>query len=228
MGTLIPLIKDFERELMKKEGLKSVQDLNSVVIAIGGLSGVGKDEMAKGISRELKTRHEIEVEIIGAGSVMRALAEKEGYDQVNLNLFLQKIAANPQYAQEIDIKVEKDTLRKALDGDDVIIHGRMTPFTVGDWGISIWLTAEPTVISKRISKDPRRAEYGLPPKKILKKNVRRDQADLARLERLYDINIQEEKKKLDINFDTSDKTINESVFALTAKVEQLLEAKGLL
>lgn len=225
MVTLIPLLQDFEKNLLK---LNPEINKNSIIIGIGGLSGVGKDEMSKGIASALKSKYNIDIDILGAGSVMRKLASDAGYDQANLDRFLQKIAIDPDYAKEIDIKVEEGTLEIALSGKNVIIHGRMTPFSIGSWGIGIWLTADPRIIAERISKDIRRPECGLAIDEIYTKNVRRDLADMSRLELMYNIDIEKRRNELDINFDTSKYSIEYSINFLSSKVEEILKKKGLI
>lgn len=225
MATLIPLLREFEQNLLEQN-----TDLtkNSIIIGIGGLSGVGKDEMSKGIANFLKSKYNLEIEILGAGSVMRKLAKEEGYDQADLDRFLQKIAIDSQYAREIDIKVEEGTLEIALSGKNIIIHGRMTPFSIGTWGIGIWLTADPRIIAERISKDIRRPECGLSIDEIYTKNVRRDLADMSRLEQMYEIDIKKKREELDINFDTSNYSIEHSISFLSNRVEEILKQKSII
>ncbi|HKZ40183.1 MAG TPA: hypothetical protein VJ044_04425, partial [Candidatus Hodarchaeales archaeon] len=81
-GTLLPSLYKVEEELCRKIGLKPDSEFQTQllgpVIAIGGLSGVGKDTLAAGIQKEFKLSFNKDLFVFSAGTLMRESARQLG------------------------------------------------------------------------------------------------------------------------------------------------------
>lgn len=201
LGTWIKWLENFEKDLLEKLAPKELPK-SKLTIAIGGLSGVGKDTLAHSLQRIFKEQFGKYLNIIVAGQTLRQLARQNGFHESDLDEYMKKITAE-RLAEEVDRKIEQETLRKALTGEGEIFVGRMAPFTIGDWGFTVWLEADRKAIARRIVKDPNRAEFGMDEKEILKKLYKRDKTDSSRLEAVYSIDIDEMVPKVNLILNTT-------------------------
>lgn len=201
MGTWLKWLEGFERDLL--ETLNSSDSPRSrLIIAIGGFSGVGKDTLALSLQRLFRERFGKNLRIVVAGETLRQLARQNGFRESDLDLFMEKIT-NEKFAEELDRRIEQETLRKALIGDGEIFVGRMAPFSIGDWAFTTWLEADRKAIAWRVVNDPNRAEYGMDEKEIGRKLEHRDETDHTRYEAVYSINISELASKVTLLLDTT-------------------------
>lgn len=207
MGTLIPDLIPLEERLIRKKTEEGKEP--SLIIALGGFSGTGKDTLSLKLMDRIKNEMGINFTKFNAGDFIREIAVNEGFAPEDLDKFVDKIKDNRDYSDKIDLFVEKQTLQKALELGGVFT-GRMAPFTIGSNGFTVFLRADYNVIAQRLSKDRNRGEYGCPISEIAKKIVRRDKADKKRLMRLYGIDFDEMLEKVDLVLDSSRHSIDES------------------
>ncbi len=201
LGTWIKWLEIYEKDLLEKLAPKELPK-SKLVIAIGGLSGVGKDTLAHSLQRLFEEHFGKYLTIIVAGQTLRQLARQDGFHESDLDEYMKKITVE-RLAEEVDRRIEQETLRKALADEGDIFVGRMAPFTIGDWGFTVWLEADRKAIAKRIVNDPNRAEFGMDEKKILKKLYKRDKTDSTRLEDVYSIDIDEMIPKVNLILNTT-------------------------
>lgn len=197
--TWLGFLESAEKEIAKDLGLETSSQAPPI-IAIGGFSGVGKDTLADGLIEEFSSR-KVSLEIQSSGRIARELAEKNGYAGDDLEKYLRLVNNSTDFQNQVDRAVELETLVRALKSGGIFI-GRMAPFAIGDWGVSIWLKTNPMVIAKRLCSDKARPEYGLPVDTIYKKVVERDKLDRRRLEKLYDIEMETMYSRVDLMIDT--------------------------
>ncbi|MFW9928026.1 MAG: (d)CMP kinase, partial [Candidatus Thorarchaeota archaeon] len=211
-GTKLPFLLEKEKDLCKNLGLKIISDaykqLEGPIIAIGGYSGVGKDTLANHLKLLLKKRFHIDLNTIGAGTIMRKFATEHGYSQAYLHEFTQK---DKEFSRKVDHYIDERTLSEALTMQKGIFIGRMAPFVIGDWGFSIWVKTELEVNAERIIKDPHREEYGMNFEQVLESLKKRDITDRERLEQNYRIKIDHLIPTVNLILDNSDKNIEDTV-----------------
>ena len=194
MGTLIPRLKEFEKDLLI-QNKEVIQDKKIPIIAIGGFSGTGKDTVALYVQEFFKSNHNLNLKIIHAGEFVRKIAQESGWEEKNMDEFMAHIknTQDEEFANKVDLKIEKNALKTALLQGGIFV-GRMAPFTIGTHGTTIWLEVSAKVIAERISNDKTRSEFGLNPDSLIKKIQSRDKTDGERLERIYNINFRDKKK----------------------------------
>lgn len=207
--TLIPFLHDYEENLCSDLHITSPKDLKGPVIAIGGFSGVGKDTLAINLREKLKS-HGITLKIYGSGQHIREYARRMGYSDAHLDDFLQEIKNDENFANEVDHFVDKQTLAQALGRGQGIFIGRMAPFVVGQWGVTIWVSVQPETRATRLITDPNRPEYGLSKEEVFQRIQRRDENDIARLERIYDVDFNSLINGVDCNLENTHNTIQKS------------------
>jgi cytidylate kinase len=201
LGTWLKWLESFERDLLQTLDSSDLPR-NRLTIAIGGFSGVGKDTLAISLQRLFRERFDKNLSIVVAGETLRQLARRNGFRESDLDLYMEKIT-NEKSAEDLDRRIEQETLKKALTGAGDIFVGRMAPFSIGDWAFTIWLEAERKAIAWRVVNDPNRAEYGMDEKEIVRKLQHRDETDHARYEAVYSIRISELVPKVDLLLDTT-------------------------
>ena len=207
--TYIPFLHDYESELCRDLRISSPQDLKGPIIAIGGFSGVGKDTLAINIRDRLKANG-INLKIYGSGQLIREYARRMGFEEAHLDDFLQEIRNDENFANEADHFVDKQTLAQALSIGQGIFIGRMAPFVIGNWGITIWVSVQPETRATRLVTDPNRPEYGLSKEEVFYRINKRDVNDIERLQRIYNINFSDVITQLDLQLENTKNTIRQS------------------
>lgn len=192
---MLPYLIPIEKELIKN--LKIKGKTKKPIIAISGMSGVGKDTHAFLLQKKLKERNGLNLEVSIAGHLVRKLAKEEGFEEKDMDKFMKKYEESENFAENVDKRIEKTTLEKALRFGGIFV-GRMAAFTIGRWGYTIWLTVSPEVAAKRLISDPKRPEFGLNLEEVSKKIFERDETDKKRLEKIYGIKFDELIKKVDL------------------------------
>ncbi len=221
MGTYIPLLRDYEEDLLEKYSSK-IDKRTTPIIAIGGFSGTGKDTVARFVQLYFKNGHEISLKIIGSGDFVREIAVKSGWEEKNLDEFMKHIqkTQNEDFARKVDIEIEKHALKTALLEGGIFI-GRMAPYAIGTHGITIWLEVAARVIANRISHDFNRSEYGMNEEELIRRVKSRDRTDGERLEQIYGIAFRDKKK-----FDLTLRNEGYSLEELKEKIDEFLSTKS--
>ncbi|MFX0123131.1 MAG: AAA family ATPase [Candidatus Hodarchaeota archaeon] len=221
MGTYIPLLHEYEQDLLKKFSTK-IEKRKTPIIAIGGFSGTGKDTVALYVQLFFKKNHNISLKIIGSGDFVRKIAVKSGWEEKNLDEFMEHVqkTQNEDFARKVDIEIEKHALKTALLEGGIFI-GRMAPYAIGTHGITIWLEVAARVIANRISHDVNRSEYGMNEEELVQRIKSRDRTDGERLEQIYGISFRD-KKKFDLTLRNEGYTLEE----LKEKIDEFLRRKS--
>ena len=220
MGTFIPCLLDYEDQLFK-DYKKQIRERKLPIIAIGGFSGTGKDTVAKFVQSYFQKERNIILTISGAGDFVRKIAKESGYEEKRIDEFMKFIKENQnqEFAQKVDIEIEKRALKQALLTGGIFV-GRMAPFAIGNHGITIWLEVSAHIIAQRLSQDKSRSEYGMNEKELMQRIKSRDETDGARLEEIYGISFRDKK-----NFDLVLRNEGFSINELKSIVENLLISK---
>ncbi|PWI47523.1 hypothetical protein CEE45_11375 [Candidatus Heimdallarchaeota archaeon B3_Heim] len=220
MGTLIPRLKEYEKSLLS-EFSQEILGNKTPIIAIGGFSGTGKDTVASIVQKYFETRHHLSLKLIHAGEFVRKIAVKSGWDEKNMDEFMEHIknTQDNEFAEKVDLEIEKHALKTALLEGGIFV-GRMAPFTIGTHGTTIWLEVAAQVIAQRIANDPTRSEYHMNEEELIKKIQSRDQTDGDRLERIYHVSFRDKKY-----FDLTLRNESYSLVELEGMIIKLLEEK---
>lgn len=220
MGTFIPCLLEYENQLFENYKEK-IRNRKLPIIAIGGFSGTGKDTVAKFVKEYFQREMGILLTISGAGDFVRKIAKESGYEEKRIDEFMKfiKETQNQEFAQKVDIEIEKKALKQALLTGGIFV-GRMAPFAIGTHGITIWLEVSARIIAQRLSQDKLRSEYGMNQKELVQRIKSRDETDGARLEEIYGISFRDKK-----NFDLVLRNEGVSINELKSIVEKLLISK---
>ncbi len=220
METYIPYLKEYEKQL-REEFSSIINNRTTPIVAIGGFSGTGKDTVAIFIHDFFKTTQKIDLKITGAGEFVRKIAVESGWNERNLDEFMEYIqqTQNEQFALKVDIEIEKRALKTALLEGGIFV-GRMAPFAIGSNGLTIWLEVAAKVIAQRISRDKNRPEYGMDEFELIQRIKLRDQTDGKRLEGIYGISFRDKK-----HFDLTLRNEGFSIKELKKKIDSLLNEK---
>ncbi|WP_455464129.1 cytidylate kinase-like family protein [Candidatus Hodarchaeum mangrovi] len=220
MGTFIPCLLEYENQLFENYKEK-IRNRKLPIIAIGGFSGTGKDTVAKFVQEYFQREMGILLTISGAGDFVRKIAKESGYEEKRIDEFMKfiKETQNQEFAQKVDIEIEKKALKQALLTGGIFV-GRMAPFAIGTHGITIWLEVSARIIAQRLSQDKLRSEYGMNQKELVQRIKSRDETDGARLEEIYGISFRDKK-----NFDLVLRNEGVSINELKSIVEKLLISK---
>ncbi|MFW9905902.1 MAG: cytidylate kinase family protein [Candidatus Thorarchaeota archaeon] len=220
MGTYIPHLRNYEKELLKEHSTK-IKNRTTPIIAIGGFSGTGKDTVARFVQLHFEENYKISLKIIGSGDYVRKIAIESGWKEKNLDEFMKHIqkTQNEDFAKKVDIEIEKQALKNALLEGGIFI-GRMAPYAIGTHGITIWLEVAAKVIANRISQDVNRSEYGMDEGELIQRIKSRDRTDGERLEQFYGISFRDKKK-----FDLILRNEGYSLKKLKEKIDVFLHTK---
>lgn len=220
MGTYLPCLREFEKNLLK-EFSTTIEKRTNPIIAIGGFSGTGKDTVARFVQEYFELKSQISLKIIGAGDFVRKIAIESGWEEKNLDEFMKHVQTTKdrEFAVKVDIEIEKNALKTALLEGGIFI-GRMAPFAIGSNGITIWLEVAARVIAHRISRDPNRSEFGMNEEELINRIQSRDKTDGERLEQIYGVSFRDKKY-----FDLTLRNEGYSLDALETEIEKLLDAK---
>ena len=161
--TFIKYLEPYEKELLEKGGK------GGTVVTVSGLSGSGKSEAAKMISRKLNLSYH------SMGSIMREMAAKSG-------MTIEEFCSSR--GDEVDHLVERETLAIAFRGD-AVLDGRLTGWSVGNNAdLKIFIFCPPEVRASRVSK---RDDQGF--EAALRNIFRRDMSDRSKYINLYGIDM---------------------------------------
>ena len=220
MGTFIPLLREFEKELLA-DSTEEIKRNKNPIIAIGGFSGTGKDTVAVFVQEYFREVHDQSLKMTHAGEFVRKIAVESGWREEDMDKFMAHVknTQHDEFAKNVDIEIEKHALKTALLEGGIFV-GRMAPFAIGTHGTTIWLEVSAHIIAQRISNDSTRAEYQLDQEILINKIKSRDKTDGARLEKIYKVSFRDKK-----NFDLTLRNEGFSITKLKELVYNLLREK---
>jgi cytidylate kinase len=158
------------------------------IVIVDGLSGVGKNTVARIFQEELEKRG-IKLSIKDASDFFRPVAKEMGYE--NLDEFAEAREKDLELAKKVDIKLDETMLEHGLKNGG-IITGRIMIGVFGDEAdIKVFVTADIDKVAERVSKDKERKDFNRPKEEIKKRFINRDKSDIATYEKLYNINYKE-------------------------------------
>ncbi|MCD6482817.1 MAG: cytidylate kinase family protein [Candidatus Aenigmarchaeota archaeon] len=216
------------------------------VVSISGTSGTGKTTLAKNIYKYFKDRYKkSRVTLKESGKIYRNIAKKYGFAD-DLIRFSRKVSSKNMKIDELvdktmlsysyNLRYSKGKFRK-LNYKYMIAVGRLANLVCGkNAKLRIFLIADVNEIAKRLSKDKKREEYGLPVDTIKNSIVKRDMEDLKRYEKVYGIKnyILESMKTSNVVIDTTYLSKKETLgitkkyidFAIKGKISRMVGKKN--
>jgi cytidylate kinase len=195
MGTYLKFLEKYEKKNIKKNGL---------TIAVSGLTGSGKDTVAKAISRAFNLK------LINAGDIQRQFAKKNK---------IQVDKASAILPARIDYQMDRQTLNLARQGG-YVISGRLSGWVAGDFADCRVLVHCPKNIRvKRIS-----LRDGLSLSEAKTKVTRRDGEDKKRYKKLYRVNL-DDKSIYNLIVNNGGPTIKEVKKSAVKNVKKFLKQK---
>lgn len=195
MGTYLSFLEKYKRIGVKKRGL---------TITVSGLTGSGKDTVAKAIARAFKLK------FINAGDIQRRFAKKN-------KLQIDKAAAI--LPAQVDYQMDRQTLKLAMKGG-YVISGRLAGWVAGDFADCRILVYCPKDIRvRRVS-----LRDNLTLKEAIKKVARRDREDKKRYKKLYRVNL-DDKNIYNLIVNNGGPTIEEVKESAVKGVKNFLRKK---
>lgn len=138
-------------------------------VAIAGLPGSGKTTAAR------LAAHALEVRLVSAGGIFRALAAEEG-------LSLAEFSARAEQDARIDKALDQRMAQEARKGD-LVMEGRLTAWVCREFKVAAYkvrLDASERARAERIAK-----REGISAERALQDNRRREQSERTRYLRYY-------------------------------------------
>ena len=178
-----------------------------MIITISGNPGSGKSTVAK------KMVHQLGCERIYAGGMMREMARERG---ITLEKLMELAKTDPKIDQELDTRVAEEAKKYDLEGQDVIVEGRVQyHFLPKSTKIYVWV--EPRVGAERIWKDlqdqdvatERNQASANSVEEVLTNNETREAGDAQRYLNLYGTD-HRQKGNYDFVVDTTTITADEA------------------
>src|SRR3989344_4073358 len=161
MNTWVPFLEKYEKSLLNKYGKPK-----KPIIAVSGLSGVGKNTHSKLLQQRLQKELKINMKMHNSSDFFRKAAKQYGYSEARLVEFNKRIMEDRKLAEKIDHYIETKTLETVIKNGGIFV-GRITFAVVGKWGFNIFLKVDPNIAVERIHKDETRPEYGLDQQTIM-------------------------------------------------------------
>ncbi len=181
--TYLKRFEPLEKRLVDKYGVPK-----GPIIAIGGLSGTGKDTAAKKLRALFLSRKGTDLPVNIAGEMIRAAAKEAGYKPDETHLFVKHLEKHDK--GRLDSLVEEKTIELAISSGCGIYVGRMAPLalyhlkTKAGNAVLIWMETDPNVIAARLQKDKDRPDYfGKLIEEIKRMVKERDDKDTARFKK---------------------------------------------
>lgn len=175
---------------------------SETIICIDGPSGAGKGTLGEMIAEELGINR------FSASDVFYMIAEEKGLTGVELAEKADK---------EVDLQVDRRTLKKALE-EDCVVDGRITAWVLGDYAdLTIYLTADDEARAQRIAG---REDEDI--QKIVEDTRKRDKENRRRYREYYDIDTRD-TSMYDVLMDNTTMSIGEE----RKEIQKILEQQGL-
>lgn len=161
-----------------------------MIITISGTPGSGKSTVAKIIARKLKFEH------YSTGDFMRQLAEE---NKMNILEFSKQAEKD----RSIDEELDQRQINLGREKDDFVIDGRLSWHFIPK-AIKVFIDADFNKRAERIFHDHIRKEHNVTLETSKKKLKEREQSEIKRYKRYYNINPYD-KKNFDLVADSTDK-----------------------
>jgi len=204
--TYLKRFEGLETELIQKYGIPK-----GPIVAIGGLSGTGKDTAANNLQKLFEEKEKIKgIPVNIAGEIIRAAAEKAGYKKDQMEMFSQYLTEHGE--GKLDFYAEKRTIELAISNGRGIYVGRIAPLALYHLQtkmgnvVTIWMETDLRVIAERLQKDPNRKDYYEKPiEEIMQKVTARDEKDTRRFKdpKVYGLDPAEKKGMYDLVLNNS-------------------------
>jgi cytidylate kinase len=169
-----------------------------MLITITWKAWSGKSTAAKALAEKLW------YEYISIWSMKRIVAQKMGISILEFN----ELWERPENQKEFDLKYEE--YQKNLDPKSKIVLESRLWFFCQPKSFKIFLTVDEESAAKRIFKDKRSTDNYWSWQEVLKKTKIRDKEDVQRCQNLYWVDYSDHKN-YDLIYDSTDKTIEETV-----------------
>ena len=175
----------------------------SPIIAIGGLHGIGKSTISKGLAKRFKLRY------LSAGQVFRQMAKKK-------NLALHEFSKLADEDPSVDLEID-NLIKIEAEKGDTIAEGQLAPWMLKEVAdMKILLTAPEKV---RINRIARRERISFDEAK--KNTAIREKNEKERYKKYYNIDVSD-VSIYDLIFDTSLLRKEQTIKTLEAMVKSYL------
>ncbi len=161
-----------------------------MIITISGTPGSGKSTVAKIIARKLKLKH------YSTGDFMRQLAEENKMDILEFSRLAEK-------NRSIDEELDQRQINLGREKNDFVIDGRLSWHFIPK-AIKVFIDADFNKRAERIFHDNIRKEHNVTLETSKKKLKEREQSEIKRYKKYYNINPYD-KKNFDLVADSTDK-----------------------
>jgi cytidylate kinase len=176
---------------------------SNIIICIDGPSGAGKGTLAEMIAEELDVNH------FSASDVFYMIAEEKGLTGLELS---------EQADKEVDLQIDRRTLKKALK-EDCVVDGRITAWVLGDYAdLSIYLTADEDERGRRVAE---REDEEI--EKAVEDTRKRDRENKRRYREYYGIDTSD-RSIYDVLMDNTDMSLEEE----RKELEKLLRKQNMI
>lgn len=173
-----------------------------MIITIAGQPGSGKSTAAEGLADKLGLNH------YSVGNFRRKAAEKGG---MTINEY------NRLGEEDFSTDREADDWQKNLaKQDNFVIDGRLSFFFISN-SIKVFLKVKPETAAERMFKQKRKYEKFRNVEEAVKSNKQRQDSDIKRYKKYYNINPFDEKH-YDIIIDTTKLTIQKTVDKIAEEI----------
>jgi len=183
-------------------------------VIIGGPPGSGKGVLSDFLAKKYCLKQ------YSAGGIRRQIAREMGITIAELN----KIDENLPYEQSSD-KVADDRQKELDKEDNFVLDGRLSFYFVPSADVKIFLLVNPLVGAKRIMKAKRIEENTKSIEEAARIAREREESDIRRYRKLYNIENYADPKHYDLMIDTTKMTIeqvNDLVTYYIEKVKKLI------
>jgi cytidylate kinase len=199
--TYIKFLEPYEKELSKKIKKKGL------TITVSGKSGSGKSLGAMAIAKAFRLKY------VSAGQILRNIAKEK---EINL------VKMSQIRGSDVDHEMDRQSLKLAMRGN-VVLDGRLTGWTAGDWGdVKIYYVCPMKVKAERVAK-----RDNISVEEAKKAIMKRDKEDHKKYHELYGINSYDESI-YDIIIDNEKLTKKDAEVVSVKLVKEFLGKKSKL
>ncbi len=178
-----------------------------MILAIGGPPGSGKTTVAE---RWATTRGFV---LVSAGTRFRAMAKERG---MSLEAFGRAAEEDPGIDRALDKAVLDEVRTKAAAGARVVVDGRIQAYLLSKEDVPCWKALIDAPLEVRAERIARRERKSV--KDAVHEIVARERSERIRYKAIYGIDL-EDTRIFDLVVDSEDKTPDEIVAVIAARVE---------